>query len=217
REARQVPHPGPGLLRQQGHRRSGQRPGRARRRRLRPAAAPADRFRPLVRPVHARRCRAGGVGLSGCEDRVTISNTGFPYLLLMTVLPLAGALVVGLLPRGQVTLAKRVALLFSLATFGLFVAAWIAYKPNGARLQLHESYAWIPLWNVRFTFAVDGIALVMVALIAIFLPLVILYSWNETQTETGVPAKRSANIYFALLLFLESMMIGVFAAADVFL
>jgi len=54
---------------------------------------------------------------------VTISNTGFPYLLLMTVLPLAGALVVGLLPRGQVTLAKRAALLFSLATFGLFVAA----------------------------------------------------------------------------------------------
>jgi NADH-quinone oxidoreductase subunit M len=148
---------------------------------------------------------------------VTISNTSFPYLLLMTVLPLAGALVVGLLPRGQATLAKRVALLFSLATLGLFVAAWIAYDPNGARLQLHESYSWIPLWNVRFTFAVDGIALVMVALIAIFLPLVIIYSWNETQTETGVPAKRSANIYFALLLFLESMMIGVFAAADVFL
>ena len=148
---------------------------------------------------------------------MTISNTSFPYLLLMTVLPLAGALVVGLLPRGQVTLAKRTALLFSLATFGLFVAAWIAYKPNGPRLQLHESYAWIPLWNVRFTFAVDGIAIVMIALIAIFLPLVILYSWNETQTETGVPAKRSANIYFALLLFLESMMIGVFAAADVFL
>ena len=148
---------------------------------------------------------------------MTISNTGFPYLLLMTVVPLVGALVVALLPRGQVALARRLALLFSLAVLGLFIAAWIAYDPGGARLQLHESYPWIPLWNVRFTFAVDGIALVMLALIAIFVPLVILYSWNETQTETGVASKRSANVYFVLLLSLQSMMMGVFAAADVFL
>jgi NADH-quinone oxidoreductase subunit M len=148
---------------------------------------------------------------------VSISHAGFPYLSVMTALPLVGALVVALLPRGQTALAKRIALVVSLAVFGLFVAAWVAYDPNGSRLQLQESYTWIPIWNVRFTFAVDGIALVMLALIAIFVPLVILYSWNETHTETGVPAKRSANVYFVLLLALESTMIGVFAAADVFL
>jgi NADH-quinone oxidoreductase subunit M len=70
---------------------------------------------------------------------------------------------------------------------------------------------------VRFTFAVDGIALVMIALIVIFVPLVILYSWHETRDETGEPAKRSTHAYFALLLALESTMVGVFAAADVFL
>src|SRR5262249_27022937 len=68
------------------------------------------------------------------------------------------------------------------------------------------------------TFAVDGIALVMLGLIAVIVPLVILYSWNETtETETGVPSKRSSGVYFALLLSLQGMMIGVFAAAAVFL
>ena len=57
----------------------------------------------------------------------------------------------------------------------------------------------------------------MIALIAVLVPLVILYSWHETQGETGEPAKRSVPAYFALLLALESTMIGVFAAADVFL
>jgi NADH-quinone oxidoreductase subunit M len=57
----------------------------------------------------------------------------------------------------------------------------------------------------------------MLALIVVFVPLVILYSWNETPVETGQPARRSTHAYFALLLALESTMIGVFAAADVFL
>jgi NADH-quinone oxidoreductase subunit M len=146
-----------------------------------------------------------------------MSNASFPYLSLLTVLPLVGALVVALLPRSRPGLAKQVALIWSIAVFGLFIAAWVAYHANGPRLQLRESYPWIPTWDVRFTFAVDGIALVMIALIAVFVPLVILYSWNEVHGEAGQPATRSVNAYFALLLALQSTMIGVFASADVFL
>jgi NADH-quinone oxidoreductase subunit M len=143
----------------------------------------------------------------------------------MTGLPLLGAVVVAVFPRprGQSAhrratgLAKVVALLFSLAELGLGVAAWLAFRTGGTRLQLRESYPWIPTWNVRFTFAVDGIALVMIALIVVFVPLVIIYSWQETAVETGQPSRRSANFYFALLLALEATMVGVFAAADVFL
>ena len=56
----------------------------------------------------------------------------------------------------------------------------------------------------------------MIALIAVFVPLVVLYSWHEVAGEAGAPARRSVNAYFALLA-LESTMIGVFAAADIFL
>ncbi len=146
-----------------------------------------------------------------------MTDAEFPYLTLLTALPLVGAIVVALLPRAAVGLAKVVALLFSLATLGLGVAAWLAYDTNGARLQLRESYPWISTWDARFTFAVDGIALVMLALVVVFVPLVIIYSWQETSLETGQPAKRSAKAYLSLLLALECTMVGVFAAADVFL
>jgi NADH-quinone oxidoreductase subunit M len=146
-----------------------------------------------------------------------VTNAGFPYLSLMTGLPLLGALVVAFLPRSRPGLAKQVALIWSLIVLSLGIAAWVAFKAGGARFQLRESYPWIPTWDARFTFAVDGIAIVMLALIVIFVPLVIIYSWDNVQSETGTPAKRSANMYFALLLALQSTMIGVFSAADIFL
>ena len=146
-----------------------------------------------------------------------MSEADFPYLSLLTVVPLFGALVVGLLPRGRPTLAKQVALVFSLAVLGLTVAMWLAFSPDGARFQFRESYPWIPTWDARFTFAVDGIALVMIALIAVLVPVVVIHSWNEAGGETGTPAKRSVPAFFALLLALEGTMIGVFAAADIFL
>jgi NADH-quinone oxidoreductase subunit M len=146
-----------------------------------------------------------------------MTDAGFPYLSVLTGLPLLGALIIALLPRGATALVRQIALVTSLASLGVTIAAWIAFDPNGARFQLRESYPWIPTWDVRFTFAADGIALVMLALIAIFVPLVILYSWHDISGEAGAPAKRSTSAYFALLLALQSTMFGVFAAADVFL
>ncbi|MEO3923844.1 NADH-quinone oxidoreductase subunit M [Plantactinospora sp. CA-294935] len=136
----------------------------------------------------------------------------FPFLSVLTVAPLVGALVVVFLPASRAELAKRIALGWSLAVLVLSVFMWIAFEAGGDRLQLRESYSWIPRWGVNFTFAADGIALVMLMLIALLVPLVILASWHDAEKS-----KRSVPVYFALLLFLECTMIGVFAAADVFL
>jgi NADH-quinone oxidoreductase subunit M len=110
-------------------------------------------------------------------DAPLASIAEFPYLTLLTVLPLVGAVVLAMLPRTASGLAKVVALVFALAELGLGGAAWLAYDAGGTRLQLRESYQWIPTWDARFTFAVDGIALVMIALVVVFVPLVIVYSW----------------------------------------
>jgi NADH-quinone oxidoreductase subunit M len=88
----------------------------------------------------------------------------------------------------------------------------VRVRADGDRFQFRESYAWIPSWDARFTFAADGIALVMLMLIAVLFPVVILASWNDVDQS-----RRSAPAYFALLLSFEFTMIGVFAAADVFL
>ncbi|MFI6129556.1 NADH-quinone oxidoreductase subunit M [Micromonospora sp. NPDC051141] len=138
--------------------------------------------------------------------------SNFPFLSVLTVAPLVGALVVALLPRRRPDLAKLVAFGWSLLVLVLSVVMWFAFSADGDRFQFRESYAWIPNWGVRFTFEVDGIALVMLMLIAILVPLVILASWHDAEQS-----KRSVPVYFALLLVLECTMIGVFAAADVFL
>ncbi|MBB2945051.1 NADH-quinone oxidoreductase subunit M [Actinoplanes lutulentus] len=136
----------------------------------------------------------------------------FPFLSVLTLLPLVGAAVVGFIPRAKAELAKMVALVWSLIVLGLSVVMWLAFTIDGDRFQFRESYAWIPSWDARFTFAADGIALVMLMLIAVLFPVVILASWNDVDQS-----RRSAPAYFALLLSFEFTMIGVFAAADVFL
>ncbi|WP_229398739.1 NADH-quinone oxidoreductase subunit M [Micromonospora okii] len=138
--------------------------------------------------------------------------SNFPFLSVLTVAPLVGALVVAVLPRRRPELAKQVAFGWSLLVLALAVVMWVAFKVDGDRLQFRESYSWIPQWDARFTFAADGIALVMLMLIAVLVPLVILASWHDAEAS-----KRSVPTYFALLLVLECTMIGVFAAADVFL
>ncbi|MGH6884676.1 MAG: NADH-quinone oxidoreductase subunit M [Geminicoccales bacterium] len=134
------------------------------------------------------------------------------YLSLLTVVPLLGALAVAFVPRTKPELAKRLALLVSVAVLGLAVATWFAFRAGGERLQLRESYTWIPAWDAKFTFAVDGISLVMLILTALLVPIVILASWRDLDS-----GKRSVPAYFALILALEGTMIGTFAAADVLL
>jgi NADH-quinone oxidoreductase subunit M len=138
--------------------------------------------------------------------------SSFPFLSLLVATPLVGSAVVAVLPKDRPTLVKQVALIWSLAVFVLAVGMWVAFKPTGDRLQFRESYAWIPAWDARFTLAADGIALVMLALIALLVPLVILAAWNDADES-----RRSVPVYFALLLSLEGTMLGVFAAEDVFL
>jgi NADH-quinone oxidoreductase subunit M len=136
---------------------------------------------------------------------------------VLTLAPLVGAAVVVCLPRSRPQLAKTVALVWSLAVLALTVVMYVSFRANGPRFQFSESYTWIPAWGTKFTFAADGIALVMLALIALLVPLVILASWGDADPEPGRPSRRSVPSYFALLLALEFTMIGVFAAADIFL
>ena len=109
--------------------------------------------------------------------------------------------------------AKRVALIVSLVTLALVVAMALNFDTSTAGdLQFEEVYPWIPYFGVHFAVGVDGIALTMVLMSAILVPLVILAAWNEHSDQPD-----GGRGYFALVLALEAMMIGVFAATDVFL
>jgi NADH-quinone oxidoreductase subunit M len=112
-------------------------------------------------------------------------------------------------------LPKLLALGFSLAT--LVVVALIAINfdaspATGTRFQFTEEHDWIPTFGAHYALGVDGIGLVLVLLTAILSPVVILASWND-----GDDGRWGVSAFFAWMLALEGLAIGVFAATDVFL
>ena len=160
---------------------------------------------------------------------------GFPWLTVAGAVPLAGALVVALIPglpadsaeadrQARNVLTKQLALAFSVAT--LVVVAIIAakFQVGGPNYQFTEVYSWIPAFGVHYALGVDGIALVLILMTVVLMPVVILASWHDAEGSaaaggTTPPARprHSVKTYFSLMLVLETMMIGVFAATDVFL
>lgn len=138
--------------------------------------------------------------------------TTIPWLTILGVIPLIGALVLLVLPSSNVRLIKQAALVFSLAALVFTVVMGLQFDADStAAFQFVESYPWIPAFGISYSVGVDGIGLVLVALATTLVPVTILAGWNDV--EDG----RSVKGYFAWILVLETLMIGVFAATDVFL
>lgn len=139
--------------------------------------------------------------------------TSYPWLTTLLVLPLVGGIVVALLPRGRDLLAKQVAFAVSLVTLGITIAMALQFKGDSVEpFQFVESHPWIPSFGISYSVGVDGIGLVMIALAATLVPVVILAGWRDADEGRG-----SVKGYFALVLVLEALIMGVFSATDVFL
>src|SRR5579863_916205 len=149
--------------------------------------------------------------------------SSFPWLTVTGAIPLAGAVVISLVPgasapggeadrRARDTLVKWLALGFSLVTLVFTIIVAVRFKPSGPDYQFTQTYQWIPAFGVHYAVGVDGIALVLIGLTAVLMPVVVLASWNDADA-----GKRSVKTYFALMMVMETMVIGVFAATDVFL
>ena len=139
--------------------------------------------------------------------------TTFPWLTTLGLVPLVGSIVVALLPRGRTLLAKQVALAIALITLGLTIAMALQFQADSTEpFQFVESHPWIPSFGISYSVGVDGIGLVLVALATTLVPVVILAGWHDADDSRG-----TVKGYFALILVLETLMIGVFAATDVFL
>ena len=138
----------------------------------------------------------------------------FPWLSVMLLLPIAGAIVVALLPTSVApALPKQLAFGTSLVTLALGVVAALKYDSgSGAQFQLTEQHEWIKSFGAHYALGVDGVGLTLVMLTVILAPVVILASWND-----GDAGRWSPKAFFAWMLALEGLSVGVFAATDVFL
>ena len=134
------------------------------------------------------------------------------WLTLLMLLPLAGAAIISVLPKANERAAKQAALATTLAVMATTIAMAVGFQRDNVGLQFVEKYSWIPSFGINYALGVDAIALVLILLSTILAPIVVLAGWNEAHG-----GRWSVKTFYILILVLETMMIGVFAATDLFL
>jgi NADH-quinone oxidoreductase subunit M len=133
-------------------------------------------------------------------------------LTIMGLLPLIGAGLIALLPVTNAKLVKQSALLVSLLVAALGITMTVGFDRGVTGFQYIERYSWIPSLGISYQLGVDGISLILILLSVLLVPIVILAGWNESEG-----GRFSVKTFYILILVLETMMIGVFAATDLFL
>jgi NADH-quinone oxidoreductase subunit M len=135
---------------------------------------------------------------------------GFPLLSEMLLIPLAAAIVCLCVSANS---ARWVALIATLVELALGILLWTQYDLTGDQWQFQELYTFQkgqPLFG-RFYWAlgVDGIAIMLIMLSVFLMPICILASWRSID--------RRVQEYMAAFLVMETMILGVFMAQDIFL
>ena len=131
----------------------------------------------------------------------------FPFLSLIIIIPLAGALLAGLIRNSDIS--KHVAFFVALITLLLSIFALILFDASKGEFQLVERYAWIPSLNIEYLVGVDGISILFLPMAALLTLVAMLASWNQTS--------HLPRFHFSLLLALEGVSIGIFCALDMVL
>jgi len=151
-----------------------------------------------------------------------------PLLTLLWAVPLAGAILMLLIPgagdeparphddhevrgsRGpRDALFRNLGMVVSLAAFGLALLLWARFDASSAEFQFVERAAWIPAFGIDYYVGVDGISLLLIVLTGFLTPVALLSSW------AGVG--RKVKEFTIFILALEAAMIGVFISLDLFL
>jgi NADH-quinone oxidoreductase subunit M len=139
-------------------------------------------------------------------------TTDFPILSIIIFLPLLGGFIALCFP-GRPRVVRWTSLWVALVD--LFLVA-LLFTLN-LRLQagpfgkwlLAEDYLWIETLGIHYSLGLDGISLMLILLTAFLTVLSILVSWKEINTRVGT--------FHFFLLFMETSIMGVFLATDLFL
>ena len=129
---------------------------------------------------------------------------GLPILSVMLLVPLAGAIACLFLTGST---ARMTALLATLVNLGLGVLLWLNFDVGGAQWQFQERADLFA--GFEYALGIDGIALMLIMLSVFLMPICIGASWEAIQKRVGE--------YMAAFLLMEVLMIGTFAAQDIFL
>ncbi len=104
-------------------------------------------------------------------------------------------------------MAKQVALVSATTILALAVYIWLQFDPSSGT-QFSFRYDWLFNGSILFAAGIDGISLLLVLLTTFLTPLIILSAFSHKYNRS--------NAFYALILFMESALLGVFTATDAF-
>jgi NADH-quinone oxidoreductase subunit M len=119
--------------------------------------------------------------------------------------PLAAAL---LLHFAKGTAARFLALGASLLEFAVAVFAAVTYARSGPA-SLDFKLNWIPSAGITFHLGIDGLSLCLVLLTTVLVPIILLTAFRHEEYE-------NPGAFYALVLFMQTGLLGVFTALDAF-
>ncbi|MGH2537376.1 MAG: complex I subunit 4 family protein, partial [Candidatus Promineifilaceae bacterium] len=137
---------------------------------------------------------------------------GNGLLSLMTFFPSLGAVAILLLrplKRESDDRIRQIAIGASAVTF--LVSLWVLarFEPRAVGLQLIERLNWIPSLGITYFLGLDGVSILFVLLTTFVSLLSIISSWSAIQHQIKQ--------YYVFMLLLETGLVGVFLAQDLFL
>ena len=137
-----------------------------------------------------------------------MNQLGFPLLSIVLWLPTLGALALLFVPRENIGAQRMLAFLAALAAFAASLVLPFTFEP-GQGFQFLDSLAWVPSWGIGYSVSLDGVSLWLVVLTTFLTPLTLLSTWDSVHKDFRA--------FQVLMLLLETGMIGVFVAQDLFL
>src|SRR5438034_11600785 len=126
-------------------------------------------------------------------------NSSFPWLSLLLVLPLAGAIAMYFATEST---ARWIALVATLADLFVALPLWWLFDPQAIQMQFTEHVAWVAAPPIYYSLGLDGISLPLVLMTVAILPLCVLASLGAITTRVRG--------FMALLLVMETALLWVF-------
>jgi NADH-quinone oxidoreductase subunit M len=130
-------------------------------------------------------------------------------LTVVTFLPAVGAVLISFLPRDRAPLVKGTAFAVTAATFLASLPLYLGFNAASAGYQFAEHRAWMPSLGISYHVGVDGLSVLLVLLTTFLTPLTLLSAWHAIESRWKE--------FAVTMLLLETGMVGVFVALDLFL
>jgi len=133
----------------------------------------------------------------------------FPLLTTVLFLPLVGALILLGFPRERENAVRLCAMIVMVLTLAVSVALFWLFDSALPHMQWVERAAWLTSLGIYYHLGVDGISLPLVLLTTLLTPIAFLQAWYSIEIKVKE--------FAILMLVLETGMLGVFLALDMFL